>query len=45
MMIYVASTHLDFSWIFIDWLDAYMKFNFDMQVHVALSSFYFMVLI
>jgi hypothetical protein len=44
-MMYVASTYLDFSWIFIVWLDQYMKFNFDMQVHVALSSSYFMVLI
>jgi hypothetical protein len=44
-MMYVASTHLNFSWIFIDWLDPYMKFNYDMQVHVALSSSYFMELI
>jgi hypothetical protein len=43
MMMYVASTHLDFSWIFFDWLDPYMKFN--MQMHVALSSSYFMVLV
>jgi hypothetical protein len=44
-MMYVASTHLDFSWIFIDWLDPYMKFNSDTQMHVALSSSYFMELI
>jgi hypothetical protein len=44
-MMYVASTPLDFSWIFIDWLDPYMKFYFDMQMHVALSSSYFMELI
>jgi hypothetical protein len=44
-MMYVASTHLDFSLIFIDWLDPYMKFNSDMQMHVALSSSYFMELI
>jgi hypothetical protein len=36
---------LEFSWIFIDWLDPYMKFNSDMQMHVALSSSYFMELI
>ena len=35
-----------FSWILLDfivWLDPYMKFNFDMQVHVAISSFYLML--
>jgi hypothetical protein len=43
-MMYVASTHLDLSWIVIDWLDPYMKFNSNMQVHFALSGSYFRVL-
>ena len=29
--------------IFIDWLDPYMKFDFDMQMHVAISSSYLML--
>jgi hypothetical protein len=30
-------------WIFIVWLDPYMKFDFDMQMHVAKSSPYLML--
>ena len=44
--VYYKSTKLDFLgfyWIFIDWLDPYMKFDVDMQIHVATSSPYLML--
>jgi hypothetical protein len=37
-MMYVASTILDFL-DFIVWLDLCMKYDFDVQVHVASSNF------
>jgi hypothetical protein len=43
MMMCIINTKLNllgFYWIFIVWLDPYMKFDFDMQMHVAISSPY-----
>jgi hypothetical protein len=43
MMMYVACTNFGIFLDFIVWLDLCMKFDFDVQVHVALSSFYLML--